>query len=133
MINGGESEMTADEIRLARPLNVPCMGRTLHEIMSQVGRCSNVHTAWFSTLSNEGSKPKLCAVIALKSEVPDEDELLRSIVDPLQKVGKNMAAQEVHDPCAVAELNTCAWFVADNRMQTELSQGAGIVIYRSPE
>lgn len=113
--------MPADENRLALPPAVPCVGRTLRLLVRQVRGCSSVRRAWISTSQNGVAEPRLCVAIELIPGVSDEQEVLRSIVDPLMRI--------VTEGMVRDDLKAFAWVVADDGMQAELSDGAGVAIY----
>jgi hypothetical protein len=113
--------MPTDESRLAPPLTVPCVARTLRLLVTQVRRCPSVRKAWISTFQDGTAEPNVCVVIELTPGVPDEQEVLRSIVDPLRETAPEGIVRD--------ELMAFAWFVADDGMQAELSDGAGVAIY----
>jgi hypothetical protein len=62
-------------------------------------------------------------VIELNPDLFEGQEVLRSIVDPLMAL-----AAETED-IVRDELLAFAWFVADDRMQAELSDGAGVAFH----
>jgi hypothetical protein len=124
--------MHADETRLAMPRTVPCLGRTLRLFTGQMARCPSVRRAWISTLQYGDAQPQPCVLIGLNPGVSDEAEVLRSIVDPLMVIAAgNVSEGDIGttDEMVRNELMTFAWLVADDRMQAELSDGAGVPIY----
>jgi hypothetical protein len=124
--------MPADERRLTMPVGVPCLGRTLGLIARQVRSCSNVRRAWISTVVSGVEEPGSCVVIELDPNVTDEQEVLRSIVVPLMAFAAEIGSEEdlrTSEDVVRDELLDLAWFVADDRMLAELSDGAGIAFH----
>jgi hypothetical protein len=71
-------------------------------------------------------------LIGLDPGVSDEPQVLRSIVDPLMAIAAGQVSEDdtrTGDDVVRRELMTFAWLVADDRMQAELSDGAGVAIY----
>ena len=124
--------MSAHETRLAMPIGVPCLGRTLGLVAKQVRGCSSVRRAWITTIEHGVEGPGPCMVIELDPNVMDEQEVLRSIVEPLMAFAAEIVSEEdfrTSEDIVRRELLAFAWFVADDRMQAELSDGAGVAIY----
>jgi hypothetical protein len=124
--------MPADDRCIAKPVGVPCLGRTLGLITKQVRSCSSVRRAWISTVQNGVGEPGPCVVIELGPGVADEQEVLLSIVEPLMVFAAEILSEEAFrtsEDTVRDELLAFAWFVADHRMQAELSDGAGIAFY----
>jgi hypothetical protein len=114
--------MPADDARFAMPVQVPCMSRTLGIIARQVRSCSSVQRAWISTVQHGVEQPKPCVVIELGPGVSDEQEVVRTIVDPLVAIAAQLVSEEdagtgTFEEIVRNELLAFAWFVADDRMQ----------------
>lgn len=117
---------------MTMPIGVPCLGRTLGLIAKQVRSCPGVRKAWISTVVDGVEEPGLCVVIELDPNVTDEQEVLRSIVEPLMAFAAEIHSEEdfrTSEDVVRDELLDLAWFVADDRMLAELSDGAGIAFH----
>jgi hypothetical protein len=125
-------EMPAKKSHLTMPVGVPCVGRTLGLITKQVRSCSSVRRAWISTVVDGVEEPGSCVVIELDPNVTDEHGVLRSIVEPLTAFAAEIGSEEdlrTSEDVVRDELLDFAWFVADDRMLAELSDGAGIAFH----
>jgi hypothetical protein len=124
--------MPADDRRLTMPVGVPCLGRTLGLIARQVRSCPSVRRAWISAVVDGVEEPGSCVVIELDPNVTHEQEVLRSIVEPLMALAAEIHSEEdlrTSEDVVRDELLDLAWYIADDRMLAELSDGAGIAFH----